>query len=78
MRTTLNIDDHLMDRLRRESVARGVTLTRQIQDTLARGLNATPLPREEPHTFAVFDLDFPTPVDVADRDAVEALIGDVP
>ena len=75
MRTTLNIDDHLMERLKRQAQARGVTLTRQIEETLARGMQ-TAEPADAPdHAFAVFELERPTPVDVADRDAIEAFIG---
>ncbi len=38
MRTTLNLDDHLMQRARERARQRGLTLTRLIENALAREL----------------------------------------
>ena len=70
MRTTLNIDDHLMLRLKREAIARRTTLTQLISEALARGLEARPAPAE-PYHFHIFADAPPLPVDIADRNALE-------
>jgi hypothetical protein len=70
MRTTLNLDDTLMRAAKQEAVARGVTLTRVIEEALRAELTPKP-PRGE------FRLDFPVvrgrrppDVDISDRDAL--------
>jgi hypothetical protein len=70
MRTTLNIDDALMHAAKREAAARGITLTKVIEEALQAKLTHT---RERPE----FSLRFPTVrgwgpprVDIDDRDAL--------
>jgi len=70
MKTTLNLDEALMQRARSEASARGTTLTAVIEDALRRALTQPPTPRQR------FTLRFPTVsgggavADPADRTAL--------
>lgn len=71
MRTTLNLDDGLVAAAKRTAAARGVTLTRVIEDALRSELTRSPADREP------FTLELPVShgrrqpdVDIADRNAL--------
>jgi hypothetical protein len=74
MKTTLNLDDGLMQRARSEASARGTTLTAVVEDALRRALTQPPTPRQR------FTLRFPTVsgggavVDPADRAALSDVL----
>ena len=75
MKTTLDMDDELMRRAKREAAAAGVTLRTFVEDALrARLLPATP-PRE-PFKLAlpIIEGRRPPAVDIADRDALYDLM----
>lgn len=74
MRTTLNIDDVLMNAVRRRADASGQTITAVIEDALRRSL-ADSVPAA-PYDFRWVTVPGgPRPgVDVADRDALLALM----
>ena len=60
MRTTLNIDDDVLESVKRYSSARAVSLGRAASDLLRRGL-ATPVPTRIENGLVVFDLPEGTP-----------------
>lgn len=72
MRTTLDLDDHLLTAARRRAAERGTTLTAVVEEALAAAL--APRPSSEPP----FRLKLPKPhkgktlpgVDIADRDSL--------
>jgi hypothetical protein len=70
MKTTLNLDDALLQRAKSEASARGTTLTAVVEDALRRSLTEPPTPRQQ------FTLRFPMVsgggaiVDPADRAAL--------
>ncbi len=76
MKTTLNIDDTVMQRLREEAVRRGTTMSELVEAGLRRVLQTEDAPASKRRA--------PTPlprwrsggarVDVADRDALYALM----
>lgn len=61
MRTTLTLDDDLMQVVTRQAKLRGVSVGRAVSDLVRRGLNA-PTPSRETNGFVVFQLppDSPT------------------
>lgn len=68
MKTTLNIDDQVMHRLRREAARTGRTMSELVETALRRLLDARPAP--PPRTeLPSFDSGGAL-VDVADRDAL--------
>ena len=77
MKTTLNIDDTVMKRLREEAARRDTTMSALVEAGLRRILDDEPAPTSLPDDLP------PLPtwnggeprVDVADRDALEAVMG---
>ena len=69
MRTTLNIDDELFRKAKREASDRGITLTRFIEDAVRRALAPK---RDEPYVFRwrTYTGGGTPAVDPADRDAL--------
>jgi hypothetical protein len=70
MKTTLNLDDHLLRAAKKAAVDRGTTLTRIVEDALRNAL--APRRRSAPEKF-----EWPTvqgrtqpSVDISDRDAL--------
>jgi hypothetical protein len=72
MRTTLNLDDDILELGRRQARLRGVSLSKTVSDLLRRGLNA-PTPSRDKGGIVVFQLpaDSP-PVTTADVRRIEA------
>ncbi len=70
MRTTLNLDDHLVARLKREALTRRTTLTRLIEDAIRQSLEPRPAVAP-PHEFHLFAGAQALAVDIADRNALE-------
>ena len=68
VKTTLNIDDIVMKRLKQESVRRGKTMSELMETALRRLLDSDVLSRELP-PLPSFDGEG-VRVDVADRDAL--------
>jgi plasmid stability protein len=68
MKTTLNIDDGVMARLRRESARSGRTMSELVETALRRLLDTRPAPADLP-PLPTFDGGSAL-VDVADRDAL--------
>lgn len=68
MKTTLNIDDTVMERLRRESARTGRTMSELVETALRRLFQARP-ERVEPRPLPSFDSGGAL-VDVADREAL--------
>ena len=66
MKTTLQIDDQIMKRLKREAARRGRTMSELVEIALRRLLAEKPAPSELPE-LPLFD-GGGTAVDVADRD----------
>lgn len=73
MKTTLNIDDTVMQRLREESARRGVTMSQLVEEGLRRVLASTEREREALPPLPCWDSGGAR-VDVADRDALYALM----
>lgn len=74
MKTTLNIDDSVMARLKREAARRGCTMSELVESALRLLLTAKEPPRPMP-SLPVFKSGGPL-VDIADRDALyEAMEG---
>lgn len=71
MRTTLNLSDHLMRRIRDRAVREGQTMTAVIEEVIDAGLRAT-APAEERFRLRLVTFgDATAPaVDVQDRDAL--------
>jgi hypothetical protein len=72
MRTTLTLDDDLIDVVTRQAKLRGVSLGRTVSDLVRRGLNA-PTPSQDKNGLVVFHLpaDSPT-VTTAEIRRIEA------
>ena len=68
MKTTLVIDDSVMDRLRREAARQGKTISELVEAALRLLLEPQPKPRRLPK-LPSFDMGQPL-VDIADRDAL--------
>jgi hypothetical protein len=68
MKTTLNIDDAVMNRLRREATSRGMTMSQIVESALRLFFKATrePVAVEELPSFDGQG----TFIDIADRDAL--------
>jgi hypothetical protein len=74
VRTTLNLDDHLLRSAKKEAAERGVTLTSLIEDALRAAL-ATQQGRSDYNLcLPVVKGRRPPAVDVSDRDAVYELM----
>ena len=54
MRTTIRLDDALLDKAKRAALERGTTLTAVIEDALRRALAASPAPSREPVSLPTF------------------------
>jgi hypothetical protein len=66
MRTTLDIDEHLLRRLREEAHARGVPLKELVNRVIQRGLDERPAERREPYQCPTFSMGAPLrPMDKA-------------
>ncbi len=70
MRTTLNLDDALVRAAKQEAMARGVTLTRIIEEALRAELTSKPARGEFHLDFPVVQGRRPPDVDISDRDAL--------
>jgi hypothetical protein len=73
MKTTLNISEPVMRRVKAEAARRGVTMSALIESALRRYLEETP-GGEELRPLPTFHGGRPT-VDVADRDALYEMMG---
>ncbi len=60
MRTTMNLDDDILELAARQAKLRGVSLSRTVSDLLRRGLNA-PTPSREEGGIVVFRLPADSP-----------------
>ncbi|MDQ3210498.1 MAG: type II toxin-antitoxin system VapB family antitoxin [Actinomycetota bacterium] len=76
MKTTLNLDDHLVREAKKRAAEEGTTLTHIVEEALRGAL--TPRPRGDPYRFKpeVVRGDRPLAVDVADRDALYEFMDD--
>jgi hypothetical protein len=72
MRTTLTLDDDILERAARQAKLRGVSLSKTVSDLLRRGLSA-PTPSQDKGGIVVFQLpaDSP-PVTTGDVRRIEA------
>ena len=68
MKTTLNIDDSVMARLKKEAARRGCTMSELVESALRLLLTSKETPRSIP-SLPVFRSGGPL-VDIADRDAL--------
>ncbi len=68
MKTTLNIDDHVMIELKREAARQGKTMSELVESAL-RQLLRRPRKRAAPPPLPTFD-GGRTSVDISDRDAL--------
>lgn len=75
MRTTLNIDDTVMQRLREEAARRGTTMSQLVEAGLRRILDEEPAAPQELPPLPSWD-GGPVRVDVADRNALLDLMDD--
>jgi hypothetical protein len=79
MRTTLDIDDPILKKLKAIQARDGRSLGRLVSDLLAQALSATEVKEAAPQYFAWNASAGPLLVDLADKDAVyEALEDDPP
>ena len=70
MRTTLDLDDHLLQKAKQHAREHGTTLTRLIEKGLSRVLYE-PVPRKEPfQPLVVHGERWDPPVDLSDRNAL--------
>ncbi|HXJ56376.1 MAG TPA: antitoxin [Verrucomicrobiae bacterium] len=60
MRTTLTLDDDILELATRQAKLRGVSLSRTVSDLLRRGLNA-PTPAQDKQGLMVFHLPADSP-----------------
>jgi hypothetical protein len=60
MRTTLNLDDDILQRAACQAKLRGVSLSRTVSDLVRRGLSA-PTPSQDKHGIVVFQLPADSP-----------------
>ncbi|MGH2714258.1 MAG: ribbon-helix-helix protein, CopG family [Thermoleophilaceae bacterium] len=74
MRTTLNLDDQLMRAAKKEAAARGVTLTRVIEEALRAELAPRPAHDDFRLRVPVVRGRRPPAVDISDRDALYELM----
>lgn len=76
MKTTLNLDDHLVREAKKRAAEEGTTLTHVVEEALRGALNPRPL--AAPYVFDpdVVRGDRPLAVDVADRDALYDFMDD--
>jgi Arc/MetJ family transcription regulator len=71
MRTTIRLDDDLLQRAKREALDRGTTLTAVIEDALRRALSPAGSDRQEPFRMRTFHGDGVRPgVDLDDTAAL--------
>jgi len=70
MRTTLNLDDHLLRSAKKEAAERGVTLTSLIEDALRATLAPRPAPPDFRLRLPVVRGRREPAIDVSDRDAL--------
>ncbi len=72
MRTTLTIDDDILEIASRQAKLRGVSLGKTVSDLVRRGLNA-PTPTKEENGLVVFQLPTDSPrITTADVRRMEA------
>jgi hypothetical protein len=79
MKTTLELDDHLLERAKRLAAKEGTTLRAVVEDALRARLAARPS-RGQPYRFAppVVRGTKPPRVDVADRDTLYDYLDEPP
>ena len=75
MKTTLNIDDALMERIRDEAARRETTVSALVEAGLRRVLDDAPPPPDVLPPLPTWN-GGAARVDVADREALEAVLGD--
>jgi hypothetical protein len=75
VRTTLNLDDHLLREAKKRAAERGTTLTRVVEEALREALAEPPPDATYTFRFTVVDGGGPSLVDVADLDALYDLEG---
>lgn len=73
-RTTLILEDGCMDRIRELARRQGRTMSELVNELLAEGLQKRRAPQKSP-TLPTFAMGKPR-VDLADRDALEAVMDD--
>ena len=66
MRTTLTLDDDILELVARQAKLRGVSLGRTVSDLLRRGLSA-PTPAQEKDGLVVFRLPPDSPIVTTDH-----------
>jgi len=69
MKTTLNLDDHLMREAKKRAAERGTTLTHVVEEALRGALSMRGAPPRGELRWVVVD-GGPPMVDIADRDAL--------
>lgn len=75
MKTTLNIDDTVMQRLREEAARRGTTMSELVEAGLRRILDEEPVSTEELPPLPTWD-GGPVRVDLADRNTLFDVMDD--
>ncbi len=75
MKTTLNIDDSVMQRLREEAARRGTTMSQLVEAGLRRILDEEPVSAEKLPPLPRWD-GGPVRVDLADRNALFDVMDD--
>jgi len=74
MKTTLNLDEHLIREAKKRAAERGTTLTHLVEEALRDALTEPPPDGTYTFRFPVVDGGGPPLVDVADRDALYDLM----
>jgi hypothetical protein len=74
VKTTLNLDEHLLREAKKRAAERGTTLTHVVEEALREALAEPPPDRSYRFRFPVIVGGGPPLVDVADRDALYDLM----
>ena len=74
MKTTLNIDDHVMERLRHEAIRQGTTMSELVETALRRLLTRKSVVEALP-PLPSFNAGLAT-VDISNREALYTLLGE--
>ena len=76
MKTTLDIDDHLLERAKRQAAAQGTTLRALVEEALRARLAPRPKEKSPSYRFSppIVRGSQPPAVDVADRNALYDLL----
>lgn len=77
MKTTLNLDDRVLQKAKRRAAREGITLTRMVEDALRARL-ATASERKAPFRLKLHTVkgDSPPRIDLCDRNALYDIMGD--